>query len=382
MSTIHRSPLPYRVRAVVEDAVVADSGDTVRIDLDDAAPELWFPRRDVRDIAVADDLWRVGTGDLADHIAFDHDEIRVEIVDAAPGDDERDVTIKRFPTWGDATDLIEVMDVRPETDHRYLGVARSDWRRPVTEGSQILGQSIVAASRLAPGRRVVSASMIFSRGVDARAPYSLELDPVSAGRTFTSLRSEAVQADRTCAFGTVLLDATAPEVISHADPAPDVAGPYESTPYDMGVTGRDLRIVDDAYTGDPDAPLGPPELDAWVRFRSVPDDPPIHAGLLAQFTGHLSIAAALRPHAGVGEDQAHRSLSTAINAISLSFHADVRADRWMLYHHRSTKAADGMTHAECRVYDEAGTLLASFTVEAMVRAFPDRSNDADHRRAM
>ena len=41
----------------------------------------------------------------------------------------------------------------------------------------------------------------------------------------------------------------------------------------MGVTGRDLRVVDGAYTADPDAPVGPPELDAWVRFRDVPDDP-------------------------------------------------------------------------------------------------------------
>ena len=148
------------------------------------------------------------------------------------------------------------------------------------------------------------------------------------------------------------------------------------------VTGRDLRIVDDAYTGDPDAPLGPPELSAWVRFRRVPEDPAIHAGLLAQFTGHLSIAAALRPHAGIGQDQAHRTLSTAINAISLSIHADVRADHWMLYHHRSTSAADGMTHAECRVHDEAGGLLASFTVDAMVRGFADPSNEADYRSAM
>ena len=84
----------------------------------------------------------------------------------------------------------------------------------------------------------------------------------------------------------------------------------------MGVTGRDLRIVDDAYTGDPEAPVGPPELDAWVRFRPLPDDPALHAGLVAQFTGHLSIAAALRPHAGIGQAQAHVTLSTAINAIN------------------------------------------------------------------
>jgi len=138
----------------------------------------------------------------------------------------------------------------------------------------------------------------------------------------------------------------------------------------MGVTGRDIRMVDGAYVGDPDAPTGPPTLDAWVRFRSVPADPVLHAGLLAQFTGHLPIAAALRPHRGIGQDQAHRTLSMAINAITLSFHREVRADRWMLYHHLSTFAGDGMTHAECRVHEEGGELVASFSVDAMVRPFP------------
>lgn len=224
--------------------------------------------------------------------------------------------------------------------------------------------------------------MIFVRGADSRATYRIDLDPVTEGRTFTSLRVAATQADRTCAFGTVLLDTTAPDVVRHTDPAPDVAGPYDSTPYDMGVTGRDLRIVDNAYTGDADAPVGPPELSTWVKFRDVPDDPPIHAGLLAQFAGHMPIAAALRPHAGIGQDLAHRTLSTAINAISLSIHRVVRADRWMLYHHRSTFAGDGMTHAECRVYDEDGDLLASFTVEAMVRAFAEPASPGDYRSSM
>ena len=62
----------------------------------------------------------------------------------------------------------------------------------------------------------------------------------------------------------------------------------------------------------------------------------------------------MRPHAGIGQSQAHRTLSTAINAIHISFHANVRADRWMLYQHHSTFAGDGMTHSECRVYDVEG----------------------------
>lgn len=360
--------------------MLADSTAALRVDRPDGEPELWFPRADVAPEALDDPAVEAGEAELADHVRFDPDLADICLTEVADGDDAVDVV--RFPNWGDATDLVQVMDVEHDGARRYVSAARADWRRPVVEGSQILGQSIVAASRHAPGRRVVSASMVFTRAADAQAPYHVLLDPVQEGRSFTALRTSAVQGDRTCAFGTVLLDVTAPDVMRHAEAAPDVCGPDDAAPFDMGVTGRDLRIVDGAYTGDPDAPLGPPELSTWVRFRRVPDDQPIHAGLLAQYTGHMSIAAAMRPHAGIGQDQAHRTLSTAINAISLSLHDDVRADRWMLYHHRSTFAGDGMTHSECRVYDEDRSLVASFTVEAMVRGFGDPAREGDYRSSL
>src|SRR4026208_1109107 len=114
----------------------------------------------------------------------------------------------------------------------------------------------------------------------------------------------------------------------------------------------------------PHRPARRPPRPRWVRrvlrgggvCRPVPAAPAIRAGLLAQFTGHLSIAAALRPHAGIGQDQAHRSLSTAITAPALPLPRDVRVDQWLLYHPLSTSAAGGMTHSECRVHDEAGDL--------------------------
>lgn len=371
------TPLPCRATARRGDHVVASSTAAVREEVAGGEPRLWFPTADVHEPAGT----TAGAGDLADHLTFDvADDVTVELreVDAAEQSDD----VVRFPNWGDVTDMVATMDVRPDGDGRWRCEPRGDWRRPVVEGSQLLGQSIVAAGRHAPGRRAVAASMVFARALDAQRAYHLVLDPVTDGRSFTSLRSAAVQGERTAAFGTLLLDVTAPAVLTHAAPPPDVGSPDDAVPHDMGVTGRDLRIVDGAYTGDPDAPLGPPELAAWVRFHRLPDDPPLHGGLLAQFTGHLSIAAAMRPHAGVGQDQAHRTLSTGINAISLSIHADVRADRWMLYHHRATVAADGMTHAECRVHDEDGALLASFTVDAMVRPFADPAHAADARRAM
>lgn len=285
-------------------------------------------------------------------------------------------------TWGDAADLADLLDVRPCGDGRFVSSVRGHWERPVVEGSQILGQAVVAAGRLARGRRPVSAWMAFTRAADARHPIEVELDELGGGRTFTTFSARATQGPRVCAAGALLLDVTAPDVIRHAVEPPGVPGPDACPPVDMGVSGRDVRVVDGAYTGDPDAPVGLPVLDAWVRFDRLPNDPPLHAGLLAQFTGHLSIAAALRPHAGIGQDQAHRTLSTAINAIAISFHRKVRADRWILYHHHSTSAADGMTHAECRVHDEDGDLLASFTVDAMVRAFADSTSPVDARTAL
>ena len=272
-------------------------------------------------------------------------------------------------TWGDVSDLIEVLDVKPEGKNRYSSIARGSAERSVVEGSQILAQAIMAAGRHAPGRRVVSAHMVFARVADDTLPLNFDLTELSAGRTYSTLRVDVGQNGTLRATGTLLLGMVTEDVVRHEIEPPHVPDPSESAPLDMGVTGREIRVAGGAYGGDPAAAVGPPVIDAWVRFGDLPEDPCLHAALLAQFTGHMSIAAALRPHPGVGQDEAHRTLSTAVNAISISFHADARADRWMLYHHLSTFAGDGMTHSECRVHDQGGRLLASFTVDAMVRRF-------------
>ncbi len=353
---------------------MARSGSCVCAEAPGELPVLYFPVAaiDLQGSEGLSDCLRPGAlPELTGYAAFDQDRVQIDVTDEAEGDAARDVTVKRFPTWGDATDLVDVMDVLPTDDGlSFVTVARSDDRRPVVEGSQILGQAIVAAGRHVEDRRVVSASMIFLRAADAREPLRLELAELSAGRTFSGLGVQVFQRDRPCAAGTLLLDVPSDDVIRHAADLADVPDPYACEPYDMGVTGRDIRVVDAAYSNDSDEPTGPPTVDAWVRFRRLPADQPIHAGLLAQFTGHMSIAAALRPHAGVGQDKAHRTISMGINAINLSLHAPVKADDWLLYRHLSTFAGAGTTHAENRVYDRAGALVASFSVDAMVRPLP------------
>jgi acyl-CoA thioesterase len=372
----------FHARVNADGALIGASTNAIRAGAPEERPTLWFPASDIDDErlqALNPTLWQRGEDEWDGFVSFDHDKLEVQLLDGPQDDPER--SIKRFPTWGDASELIAIMDVQRLDAGRYLGPRRPNMNRPVVEGSQLLGQSIIAATREVAGTRAVSASMMFLKAVTAMETYEFVLEPMSRGRTFNAFAVQVRQGEKICAAGTVLLDATAPAVVEHADPAPDVARPYDCPEHDMGVTGRELRVVDDAYTNDSAAPVGPPDIDAWVRFRDVPADPPIHAGLLAQFTGHMSIAAALRPHAGIGQEAAHVTISTAINAISISLHADVRADEWMLYHHHSSFSGDGMTHSNCAVYNEDGRLLASFTVEAMVRPFADPSR-GDARTAL
>lgn len=283
--------------------------------------------------------------------------------------------------WGTTADLIELVDVQPDESGGWVGQARPGGHRGIVEGSQLLGQAIVAGMRFTGGRRVVHASLALPRPADNAEPVPIMIEEIAGGRSFSTLGIRALQHGRTCAAGTMLLDATAGDLIRHSEDAPEIGGPDAATPYDMAVTGRELRVVGNAYTFDPDAPVGPPRLDVWLRMHDIPDDRALHAGLLGHFTGHMSIAAALRPHAGIGQAQAHVSISTAINAITISLHDDVDIGEWLLYRHHSTFAGNGMTHSECRVHREDGGLVASFTVEAMVRAFVDPSR-ADARTGL
>ena len=93
--------------------------------------------------------------------------------------------------------------------------------------------------------------------------------------------------------------------------------------------------------------------------------------LLAQFTGHMTIAAALLPHAGLGESQAHVTLSTGVLAITIALHEDANLRDWLLYANPAIYAGRGLVQGEGRVFGEDGRLVASYTVQAMVRDFAE-----------
>jgi acyl-CoA thioesterase len=183
--------------------------------------------------------------------------------------------------------------------------------------------------------------------------------------------------------GLLLLDAGAPDLFHDHLPMPDVDGPEAATPVDWGVTGRDLRVVDAAYDPDPDR-VGPPEINTWVRFRDAPARDDLHAALLTQSTGHWTVAAAMRPHRGFGERDAHRTLSTGVMAINVAFHDPVDVSDWLLYTTRAIWSGRGLAQGEGRVFTRDGRLVASSSTQVMIRAFAEvpAAMGRNHRTAL
>ncbi len=266
--------------------------------------------------------------------------------------------------------LLEVFDVEEVGPHRYHG-QHDAGDRTVVDGSQVLAQSIVAATRSCTGKVVRSAHASFVSPVLATEPIDLAVEVVREGRTIAAARVLGAQAGRAKVDALVLLDVPQPDVVRRSAPRPDTAGPEEAIPLHMPVDGREIRLVGVGDPNDPDH-VGPPVLDAWLRYDATPDRDDLVRALLAHFTGHLSISTSMFPHPGLGTAQSHDTVSTGVLTIGIAFHEPVAADGWLLYRHESTQVGAGLSYVRGQVFGDDGALVASFTQEGLLRAFvPD-----------
>lgn len=265
--------------------------------------------------------------------------------------------------------MLAVFDVAPVGDGLYRG-EHDAGDRAVIDGSQVLAQSIVAATKSCPGKVVRSAHAIFGSAIDAAQPIDLAVEVVRDGRTVATARVVGTQGGRVKTDTLVLLDVPQPDVVRRSAALPATKGPVDAIPRAMPLDGRELRLVDVVDENDPSF-VGAPVLDAWLRYGAPPARDDLTRALLAHFTGHLSISTSMFPHAGLGTAQSHVSVSTAPLTITVAFHDPVSADGWLLYHHDSTQIGAGMSYTRGQIFKESGDLIASFTQEAMIRAVDD-----------
>ena len=263
--------------------------------------------------------------------------------------------------------LVQSLTLEPDGEDRYRA-GNAEAAGGVIFGGQLLGQSIVAASTGVPGKRVVTVHTIFARAGSPDRGVEIAVDRIHNGRSMASGTVTISQGDRLIARSQVLLSTDEPDFVRHADAAPPAVP--DAAPSRVVREGAwEIRVAGDADISDPEQ-VGPPDLDVWTRFVGAPDDPVLSQALLAFATDGFLIGTAMRPHPGVGQSQAHHTLSTGVLSHTLTFHEPVDASEWMLLSHHSTHAGYGRAHGRANVFRSDGTLVASFVQDAMIRPMP------------
>jgi uncharacterized protein (DUF427 family)/acyl-CoA thioesterase len=413
---INITPLETTARVWYRDLLVAESDRCLLLEEQDHVDRLYFPASDVRwehftsaegvhtvcpfkgqadywDLTAVDPVetglvWAYPdpfeqVGGIKDHVCFYQDRTRIEIDEQWPNDRPGYRRPRRFPAWGDAAELVRLMDVQPAGDGEFIAPAYGRTSRNVVEGGQLLGEAIVAACKTVPGQRVTSAFMTFSKAASFDLPQELSVSVLRGGRSFSTVAVHVHQDGAFRSGALLLLGADAPDTIRATAPIPDVPGPDQAEFLDMGVAGRELRIVEGAYDPDPDR-TGPAEIVAWCRFRDNPGPEYLHAALLAQSTTHWTIAAAMRPHPGFGEARAHVDLSTGVMSCAIAFLDEVDVRGWLLYTNPAIYTGRGLAQGEGRVYTEDGRLVANYSCQTMIRSFDRKPGEMglDYSNAM
>jgi len=262
-------------------------------------------------------------------------------------------------------DLVGALALDPVGPDRFHGQHVVANGYGVVFGGQLLAQSLVAALAGHEGKRAKTLHTVFARGASPEEPLDIVVEPMHAGRAFASSTVTISQGDRLCTRSIVLLTADEPDLIRHADPAPGVAAPGDDRADGPGEW--EVRVVDDVDISDPEL-TGPPDLDVWTRFPGAPDDPTTDQALLAFATDGFLIGTAMRPHPGVGQAQAHVTLTTGVISHTITFHEPFAARDWLLLSHHSPYAGRGRSYGRANVFRPDGVLVASYVQDAMIRA--------------
>ena len=267
-------------------------------------------------------------------------------------------------------DLLAVFDLESTGEGTFTGSSIVFGGGSVVFGGQLLAQSIVAGATVDPTKQVKSIHTIFARGGSTGAPLEFDVDVMQSGRSFASAAVTARQGDRLCTRSLVLLHSPDPDLIVHQPEMPTVGSPADAVASEHSSGFWEVRTVDGVDIGDPDA-VGPAVLDVWTRFEGAPGDPTVNQALLAFASDGFLIGTAMRPHEGVGQAMAHRTIDTNVISHTLTFHGPIDAGRWMLLSHESPAAGLGRSYGRAHVFSEGGVLVASFVQENMIRAFAE-----------
>jgi acyl-CoA thioesterase II len=249
-------------------------------------------------------------------------------------------------------------------------------------GGQVLAQSVVAAGRTvhdlegAP-RRIHSLHGYFLRPGDPNRPIRFAVERLRDGRSFSARRVHAIQSGRPI-LSMITSFQTGDGGLDHQDPMPDAPSPES-----LQTMTEELATMDEPaaslWSEDKAIDARHPEGGIYIRpgrqlkaqqsvwlkaMGQMPDDPLLHAAVLAYCSDYFLLEPVLRRHGLAWSD---RRLNVASLDHAMWFHRPGRADNWMLYTQSSPSASSGRGLATGQMFNADGILVASVAQEGMVR---------------
>ncbi|WP_417767939.1 acyl-CoA thioesterase II [Stappia sp.] len=283
--------------------------------------------------------------------------------------------------------LLSILDLEPLEHNLFRGMSpQVGWQRVF--GGQVIGQSLVAASRTVPEDRFVhSLHAYFLRPGDPAVPIIYEVDRIRDGGSFTTRRVVAIQHGRAIFSMSASFQAFE-DGFGHQAEMPDVAAP-EDLPSEAELKEKFLANAPEPvrryWERDRPIELRPvdmthyfsrkkltPAQNVWVRASApLPDDPRIHTCVLAYASDMTLLDTSLFAH---GTSVFDPDLQVASLDHAMWFHRPFRADDWLLYAEDSPSASGGRGFTRGSLFSRDGALVASVAQEGLIRVRKDRKD--------
>jgi acyl-CoA thioesterase-2 len=249
-------------------------------------------------------------------------------------------------------------------------------------GGQVLAQSVVAAGRTVDDlegatRRIHSLHGYFLRPGDSSHPLRFTVERLRDGHSFSARRVHAIQFGRPILSMITSFQVDA-DGLDHQDTMPAAPDPetLQTLAEELAASDRpnarvwsegkaiDMRYVDGGIYLQP-GQHRTAQQSVWLKaIGQMPDDPLIHAAVLAYCSDYLLLDPVLRRHGVSWSDPRLRAASLDH---AMWFHRPGRADDWTLYSQSSPSASSGRGLALGRMFNADGVLIASVAQEGMLR---------------
>jgi len=272
--------------------------------------------------------------------------------------------------------LVRLLDLEAIEVNIFRGEQPDEERQRVF-GGQVAGQALMAAGRTVDNGLVHSLHCYFLRPGDPTVPILYEVDRIRDGKSFSTRLVVAIQHGR--AIFNMSASFHVEEIgLDHQFPMPEVPEPQDlpTLPERLAPWRDELdewfqrpHPIDQRFIG---AGLpwkhsegGEPFQRLWLRADgTLPDDPLLHAAVIAYASDLSLFDTILAPHAVRWDDPNFMGASLDH---CMWFHRPCRPDEWLLYDSDSPIAAGARGLARGFLFDRSGRLCVSMVQEGLAR---------------